>query len=200
MEIVVIGGTGTIGRRVADALEGDHRVVRVGRTSGERQADITSPDSLRRLFGDVAPFDALVCAAGDASFGPLEELGAEDFRLGLESKLMGQIDLVRLGLPHVSDGGSFTLTSGVLAREPTPGSAAVSPVNAAVEAFVRAAALELPRDVRVNAVSPPWVKETLEALGRDPADGMAAADVARAYVASVEGGASGRVLDARELA
>lgn len=200
MEIVVIGGTGTIGRRVADALEGDHRVVRVGRTSGQHRADITSPDSLRRLFGDVAPFDALVCAAGDASFGPLEELGAEDFRLGLESKLMGQVDLVRLGLPHVSDGGSFTLTSGVLAREPTPGSAAVSPVNAAVEAFVRAAALELPRDVRVNAVSPPWVKETLEALGRDPADGMAAADVARAYVASVEGGASGRVLDARELA
>lgn len=200
MRVVVVGATGTIGRPVAEALGSRHEVLRVGRTSGDHRVDIASADSIRDLFGDVAPFDALVCAAGEAAFKPLEELEEEDFRLGLSSKLMGQVNLVRLGTSHVRDGGSFTLTSGVLSREPAPGSAAVSPVNAAVEAFVRAAALELPRGVRLNAVSPPWVKETLEAIGRDPAEGMAAADVARAYVASVEGEVAGEVLDARAFA
>lgn len=200
MRVVVIGGTGTIGGPVADALDADHDLVRVGHTSGDRQVDIASAESIRSLYQELGSFDALVCAAGDAAFKPLDELEPEDFRLSLSSKLMGQVNLLRLGLPHVADGGSFTLTSGVLAREPTEGSSAVSLVNAAVEAFVRAASLELPRRVRANVVSPPWVSETLEALGRDPAAGMPAAEVARAYVASVEGDANGRVLDAREFA
>lgn len=200
MRVIVVGGTGTIGGAVAEALEERHDVVRVGRTSGERRADITSTGAIRDLYGEVAPFDAVVGAAGEAAFGPLEELEEEDFRLGLGSKLMGQVDLVRLGLARAADGGSFTLTSGVLADEPRPGSAAVSLVNAGVEGFVRAAALEAPRGIRVNVVSPPWVAETLEELGRDPSEGMPAAEVARAYVASVEGEMTGRVLDARTFA
>lgn len=200
MRVVVIGATGTIGEPVAEALSDRHDVVRVGRTHGEHHVDIATPGSIRTLYGAVEPFDAVVCAAGDAAFGPLEELDQEDFELGFSSKLMGQIDLVRLGISSVRDNGSFTLTSGVLAREPQPGSTAVSPVNAGVEAFVRAAALELPRGVRVNAVSPPWVSETLEALGRDPSEGLPAEVVARAYVASVEGGQTGEVLDARDYA
>jgi NAD(P)-dependent dehydrogenase (short-subunit alcohol dehydrogenase family) len=58
-------------------------------------------------------------------------------------------------------GGSVTVTSGVLARQPMPGGAAISMVNAGLEGFVRGAAAEAPRGVRVNAVSPPWVTETL---------------------------------------
>ena len=110
------------------------------------------------------------------------------------------MNVVRLGLPHLRDGGSFTLTSGVLAFEPMPGGAAISPVNAAVEAFAKAAALELPRGVRVNVVSPPWVSETLEAMGQDGSHGMPAAQVARAYAEAVEGTASGATLDARTFA
>lgn len=200
MRVIVVGATGTIGEPVADALSERHEVVRVGHTHGERQVDLTSPGSIRALYEAVAPFDAVVCAAGDAAFGPLDELDREDFELGFSSKLMGQINLVRLGLPGVNDDGSFTLTSGVLAREPQPGSTAVSPVNAAVEAFARAAALELPRGVRINVVSPPWVSETLAELGRDPAEGLPADVVARAYVASVEGNQTGEVLDARAYA
>jgi NAD(P)-dependent dehydrogenase (short-subunit alcohol dehydrogenase family) len=200
VRIVVVGATGTIGRAVAAALEGRHEVVRVGHSRGDRQVDIESADSIERLYREVGRFDALVCAAGRGAFGPLEQLGEDDFLLGLRSKLMGQVNLVRLGLEHVADGGSFTLTSGVLASEPSPGSAALTPTNAAVEGFARAAALELPRGVRVNVVSPPWVSETLEAMGRDGSAGLPASTVARAYVESVEGTRSGETLDARAFA
>jgi NAD(P)-dependent dehydrogenase (short-subunit alcohol dehydrogenase family) len=197
MRVIVIGGTGTIGSAVAHELEADHEVLRVGRSGGERRADITSRSSLERLYREVGDFGAVVCAAGEASFGDLVELDEEDFALGLRSKLMGQINVVRAGLDRIADGGSFTLTSGVLAAEPIPGSAAISPVNAGVEAFARAAALELDRGLRVNVVSPPWVAETLEEMGRDPSEGMPAAEVARAYLASVRGEMNGEIIDAR---
>jgi len=135
-----------------------------------------------------------VSAAGDAKFAPLQQLTDDDFAFSLRNKLMGQVNLVRFGMDSVSDGGSFTLTSGVLAQQPMAGSAAISLVNAGVEGFVRAAALELPRRQRVNVVSPPWVSETLTAMGQDPAGGLPAADVARAYVRSIEGSETGSVI------
>ncbi len=121
-----------------------------------------------------------------------------DFQLGLDSKLMGQVNVVRLGLAGMADGGSFTLSSGVLSQHPIPESAAISMVNAGLEGFVRAAALGMPKSIRVNVVSPPWVCETLESLGRDPSTGLSASIVARAYAASVEGTMTGEVLDARD--
>ncbi len=200
MRVVVVGASGTIGAAVVGALEGRHEVVPVARTRAERRVDIGSADSIRRLYDGIGCFDALICAAGLAKFGPLMSLSEEDFRLGLDSKEMGQINLVRLGLEHARDAGSFTLTSGVLSVEPTPGSAAISPVNAAVEAFCRAAALEMPRKIRINAVRPPWVAETLAAMGRDPAGGLPADRLALAYVDCVEGSATGEILDARRFA
>jgi len=142
----------------------------------------------------------VVSAAGEAAFAPLADLDDDGLRLSVRSKLMGRVNLLRAALPHVADGGLVTLTSGVLSRHPIPGSAAISLANAGVEALVRAAALELPRGVSANVIAPPWVRETLEAMGRDPAPGLPAADVARAYVASVEGAMSGRVIDARDVA
>lgn len=107
---------------------------------------------------------------------------------------MGQVNLVRYGFDWVSDGGSFTITSGTLAREPMVGGAAASLLNGALDSFTRAAALEAPRGIRVNVVSPPWVTETLIAWKMDPAGGMPATEVARAYVESIEGRQSGAVL------
>lgn len=200
MKIIVIGATGTIGRAVAQALSARHEVIAVARSSGEIRADITSKESLQRLFERLAPFDAVVSAAGEARFKPLGELSDEDFQFSLASKLMGQVNVVRVAIGLINDGGCITLTSGILAAEPMPGSAAISLVNSALEGFVRAAALEAPRGIRVNIVSPPWVSETLAAMGMDPAGGMPAADVAGAYVESVEGGATGSIHDAREFA
>ncbi len=195
MRVIVVGATGTIGRAIVAALSPRHEVVSVSHRAGEHRVDLSDPRSVASLYPGIGPVDALVSAAGAASFGPLESLTDEQFALGLQSKLMGQVNLVRLGLPHVKEGGSFTLTSGILARRPTPGSAAISLVNAGLEAFARAAALEMPRSIRINVVSPPWVSETLSAMGRDPSGGLTAARVARAYVESVEGSANGETID-----
>ena len=199
MKVIVIGGHGTIGRPVADALSARHEVIRVGRNSGDYRADIASRDSIVRLFEAVAPFDAVVSAAGLARFKPLEELTDEDFAFTLANKLMGQVNLVRVGVEFVNDGGSFTLTGGVLSTEPVRGGAAISLVNAGLEGFARGAAVELPRGIRVNVVSPPWVSETLEKMGQDGSRGMPAAFMAAAYVESVEGRRTGETIDPRDL-
>jgi NAD(P)-dependent dehydrogenase (short-subunit alcohol dehydrogenase family) len=133
----------------------------------------------------------VISCAGNAAFRPFVDLTDADYELGLRSKLMGQVTLAQVAKDHLRDGGSITLTTGILAMHPMPGSASVSMVNAGVEGFVRAAALEMPRNLRINAVSPPWVKETMVKLGMDPTSGLASADVAKAYVAAVEGSHQG---------
>ena len=194
MRVLVVGATGVIGREIVGALSPRHEVISAHR-SGDYPVDLTDPGSIANMYAAVGRVDAVVVASGAARFGPFASLSEADFHVGLDSKLMGQVNLVRLGVDAVSDRGSFTLTSGILARNPTPGSAAISPVNAAVEGFGRAAALELPRSIRINVVSPPWVAETLRAMGRDPSAGAPAAVVARAYVRSVEGAETGQVIE-----
>jgi NAD(P)-dependent dehydrogenase (short-subunit alcohol dehydrogenase family) len=198
MRIILIGGSGTIGTEVAKALAFDHEVVTASRSGGALQVDISDPQSLETMFRNAGAFDAVVSAAGSARFGPLDDLDDEDFLFSFKNKLMGQVNLVRIGRNFINDNGSFTLTSGVLAREPMPGSSAISMVNAGLEGFVRAAQLELERNVRVNVVSPVWVQETLLAMGRSTAEGMPAALTARAYVAAVTGTMKGQVLDVND--
>ncbi len=197
MRILIVGASGTIGRAIVAALTGRHDLVLASWRETPEQVDISDPASIRALYARVGRVDAVVCAAGQTAFKPLAELTDADFALSLNNKLMGQVNLVRFGIASVADGGSFTLTAGLLAREPARNAAAVSLVNAGLEGFGRSAALELPRGQRINVVSPPSLSETLRARGQDPSTGLPAADVARAYVASVEGKQTGAVLDPR---
>ena len=198
MKIIVIGATGTIGKAVVDILAPDHQILAVGHGSGDLRVELSSPDSIEKMFAAAGNFDALISAAGPASFGSLDELNDDDYEFAFRNKLMGQVNLLRLGRHHVSDRGCFTLTTGMLGQRPMPGSAVISMVNAALEGFVRAAALELRDHLRVNAVSPIFVKETMTKLGMDPSSGMSAAETARAYKASVEGDETGQVLDVKD--
>jgi NAD(P)-dependent dehydrogenase (short-subunit alcohol dehydrogenase family) len=195
MRILVVGATGTIGRAVVAALSPGNEIVAASRQSTAATVDLADADSIREMYRAVGRVDAVVSAAGLAKFAPLAQLSDADFRFCLDNKLMGQVNLVRFGFEHVADRGSFTLTTGILAHAPMPGSAAISLVNAGIEGFVRAAALEAPRGIRVNAVSPPWVTETLLALKMDPSQGLPAAVVARSYVQSVTGGGTGLTLE-----
>ncbi len=195
MKILVVGATGTIGAAVVHALEARHEVLGASHTRSALKVDLADPASIRDLYASAGPVDAVVSAAGDAVFRPLLELSDADFALCLANKLMGQVNLVRFGVEMLADGGSFTLTTGILSRWPMAGSAAISLVNAGLEGFVRAAALELPRGLRINAVAPGWVRETLVAMKMNPDIGMPAAQVAQTYLVAVEGSATGQILD-----
>lgn len=195
MRILVVGASGTIGKAVVAALSSRHEVIHASHHRSAEKVDLSDVASIRALFDRVGKLDAIVSAAGDAKFAPLGSLSDTDFQFCLDNKLMGQVNLARYGFDALNDGGSITLTSGILAQHPIPGSAAISLVNAALEGFVRGAALEAPRGIRVNCVSPPWVAETLTGMGMNPSGGLPAADVAKAYEESVEGSATGRIFE-----
>jgi NAD(P)-dependent dehydrogenase (short-subunit alcohol dehydrogenase family) len=194
MRILVVGATGTIGSAVVAALSVGNEIISASLRSTTLRVDIADPASIRNMYRALGKLDAVICAAGQGRFAPLAELSDADFRFCLDNKLMGQVNIVRFGFEYLQDAGSFTLTTGTLAQAPMPGGAAISLVNAGLEGFVRAAALEAPRNIRVNAVSPPWVTETLQALKMDTSQGLPAAVVARAYLRSVTGADSGATL------
>jgi len=139
MRILVIGPHGTIGREIVKALDG-HEIIGAARNDADLPVDITDPNSIVTMYAQLGRVDAVVCAAGAGAWKPLDQLSGEDFEASLHYKLMGQVNVVRYGLANVNDGGSITVTSGVLARSPMVGSAAISLVNAGLEGFVRAAA------------------------------------------------------------
>jgi len=195
MKIIIVGATGTIGRHVAGSLEKEHEVIRVGSKSGDIQADITAPESIDNLFRQAGAFDALVCTAGDAYFGPWKTMTDREFRRGIDSKLMGQINLVLIGQHYINPKGSFTLTSGVLTQDPVLGGANPSAANGAIEAFVRAAAIELENGVRINAVSPTVVEESPEYFSYFPGHiPVSMKQVVYGYLKSVLGAGTGQVI------
>jgi NAD(P)-dependent dehydrogenase (short-subunit alcohol dehydrogenase family) len=196
MRILIVGATGLLGGEVKQLLAAEHEIVTASRKGSDLHVDLSDKPSIEAMYQQAGTLDAVICTAGSAKFAPLAALSDDDFLFSLANKLMGQVNLVRCGAAHVSQGGCFTLTSGVLAQQPMEGSAAVSIVNAGVEAFARSAALELRGKARVNVVSPGWVAETLESMGRDPSQGVPAALVAQAYKRSLGGSASGEVIPA----
>ena len=195
MKIVIIGASGTIGSAVASELAQRHEIIEVGSRSGAHQADMGDIAQVRTLFARIGKVDAVVVTAGKLHFGPLAEFTPEQFQLGLGSKLMGQVNVALVAQQYLNDGGSITLTSGIVAEQPIRNGAAASMTNAAVEGFVRGAAIELARGIRINVVSPTVLEESLDAYGPffpgfEPAS---ASRVALAYRRSVEGAQTGQV-------
>jgi NAD(P)-dependent dehydrogenase (short-subunit alcohol dehydrogenase family) len=154
MKIVIVGASGTMGTYLSKAFEREHEVVRVGRTNTEVQVDITSPASIEKMYKEIGQFDALISTAGPTYVGPWKSLNDEAFRVGVEGKMMGQINMVLIGQHFINPKGSFTLITGALSHDPQKNFANASAANAAVEGFVRGAAIELENGIRINAVSP----------------------------------------------
>jgi NAD(P)-dependent dehydrogenase (short-subunit alcohol dehydrogenase family) len=190
-KILVIGAAGLIGKEIVSAL-GESNCIRASRSSDER-VDISDPNSIAALFGRIGTVDGIICTGGAARFKPWAELTDEDWTFSLANKLLGQINVVRYGLKSVRPGGAITLTTGLASQYPAPGSAIITTVNSGVDAFVRAVAAEPSISIRVNTVSPGWVAETLQAIGRDPAGGLPAAEVAKITVLQFRQGATGSV-------
>ncbi len=195
MKVIVMGATGTIGAAVADALAARHEVIRASRKS-EVRVDVEDPKSVAALFERIEDVDAVVTCAGEVGgvFAPFDQLSDEQLQRCLRF-MTNAFHVVRTCARHVRDGGSITVTTGQLSTHPMPGSAALTMAGAGTEGFVRAAALEMPRGVRLNSVAPGWVKETMEKMGMDSAPGMAAKTLADYYVRAVEGTMSGTIID-----
>ena len=195
MRILIVGGRGTIGRVIAAHYAQDHEVIIAGRTA-DIEVDIADSASIKRMLDSVGQIDALICAAGEARWALFKDLSEEDYYIGLRSKLMGQVNLVRLGQDYLSTGGSITLTTGILADDPVVKTASAAMVNGGIHSFVRAAALELPNSIRLNAVSSGVVEAAYEKYasyfpGHPP---IPMQKMLYAYIRSVEGKGTGQVI------
>jgi NAD(P)-dependent dehydrogenase (short-subunit alcohol dehydrogenase family) len=193
--VLIVGATGTLGRAVARDFATRAEVIEVGHTHGSRQVDITDSASIRALFETVGNVDAIVSVTGKVHYGLVTETTAEQFRVGLNDKLLGQIELALVGQRFLNDGGSITLTSGIVAQQPIRMGSNMSTVNAALEGFAMAAAGELARGQRINVVSPTLLEDAVPVYGPffagfEPVPGER---VALAYVRSVEGIETGKV-------
>ena len=196
MKILIVGGGGTIGKKVSRHFSKEHEVIIGGRNSGDVKVDISDTASIEKMYGDLGKSDAVVCIAGDAKWAAFETMSEKDLYFGLRSKLMGQVNLVRLGIKHLNDNGSFTLTTGILADHPVELTTSAAMVNGAIHSFVKALALELKDGKRINVVSSGLVEDAVEKYGsyfpgHNP---IPMKKVINGYVMSVLGKGTGKII------
>jgi len=196
MKIVIIGASGTIGRKVTAELVKRHEIIKTGSKSGDIIVDISSAGSIESMYKRIGPFDACVCTAGHTALAPFLTMSEKDLYKGIKSKLMGQVNLVRIGQHFINNNGSFTLTSGILGDDPVKNASPAALVNGALNSFVVAAAMELQRGIRINVVSPTLVEDSAEKLGSffPGYDIVPMHRVVNGYVKSIEGMISGKVI------
>lgn len=194
-KILIIGGTGTIGKEIVNALRPSNEIIVAGQKHGDVQVDITQKESIEKMYQTVGKIDAVISAVGKVRFAAFDKMNDEMYRFGLNDKLMGQVNLVLLGLSQVNDGGSFTLTSGILNRDPILTGSSAGMVNGALDGFVKAVAIELPRRLRINIVSPTVITESLDKYAAyfPGFPSVSAARATQAYVKSALGAQTGQV-------
>lgn len=196
MRILIIGGKGTIGSKVSAYFSKKHEVIIAGRTYGDQVVDTSNSQSIEVLFKRIGMLDAVICTAGEAKWAPFKDLSEEDFYIGIRSKLMGQVNLVRIGKKYLNPNGSITLTTGILADDPVIMTTSAAMVNGAIHSFVKAVVLELDNGIRVNAVSSGLVEDALDKYedyfpGHNP---IPMDKMLRGYIRSVEGKANGEII------
>lgn len=196
MKILIIGGKGTIGNKVTSHFSENNEVIVAGRTSGDVTVDIADSKSIENLFKQTGKLDAIICIAGEAKWANFKDLTEEDYHIGLRSKLMGQVNLVRVGQDFLNPGGSITLSTGILADDPVVKTASAAMVNGGIHSFVQAAALEIENGIRLNVVSLGMVIDAYEKYkdyfpGHNP---VSMGKAVNAYVRSVMGKGNGEVI------
>ena len=196
MKVILIGANGDIGKAAYAALSPRHEIIKVGRNSGDIHADISNRESIIAMYKNTGKVDAVISTAGNVHFGPLAEFTENQFMLGLKDKVMGQINLVLEGLDYVSDFGSFTLTSGVLDRDPIRMGSGAATANGAIGGFVVGAAIEMPRSIRINVVSPGLLDVSEERYGSyfPGHERVDSERVGNAFTKSVDGVGTGKVI------
>ena len=196
MKLLIIGGNGTIGHTISAHYKKNHEVIVAARTNGDVTVDIANSDSIKKMLDDVGKVDAIVCIAGEAKWANFNELSEDDYYIGLKSKLMGQVNLVRIGQHYLNPFGSITLSTGILADDPVVKTASAAMVNGGIHSFVQAAGLEMPAGIRLNVVSLGMVEDAYEKYkdyfpGHNP---VPMPKVLNTYIRSIEGKTNGVVI------
>ena len=193
MKFLVVGSTGLIGSYVAKTLSKHGTVIGVSRTT-QISVDVKDPASIKAMYEMVGKVDAVASCIGKVAFKPVAELTYEDYLMGLKDKALGQVELVRAGIDFLNDAGSFTLMTGVLARDPIPSGSVAALANGAIESFTLAAAIDIPRGIRINTVSPNVLVEATSYHASFPGfHQVTAQSVADAYVKSILGKQTGQI-------
>ena len=196
MRILVIGASGTIGKPLCAELEKRHKVIRGGRSGSDVSVDIEAADSIESMYKQVGPLDACICVASSGALDRFDELTEAALLANMRGKLFGQINLVLIGQRYLADGGSFTLTSGIFADEAWKGVTGGAIISGALHSFVLSAAIELPRALRINVVSPTMVADSAGDFGH-LFPGMEPVPMNRlteAYVSCTEGSRTGEIV------
>jgi len=196
MKILIIGGNGTIGRKLAAYFNEKHEVLIAGRTKGDYLMDLTDVNSIRSLLASIPSLDSIICVAGEAKWDDFKDLTEEDYYIGIRSKLMGQVNLVRIGQDYLKSKGSITLSTGILADDPVIKTTSAAMVNGGLHSFVKAVALEIENELRVNVVSLGVVEDAYDKYkdffpGHNP---VSMDKVINSYVRSVEGRGNGEII------
>ena len=196
MKIILVGASGDVGQAAYAELSKRHDVICVGRKTGHVRADISDRGSIEAMYEKVGAFDALVSTAGHVHFAPLSEQTDALLKMGLENKVMGQIKLVLAGLRRILGKGSFTLTSGVLDRDPVVAGTGAALANGALAGFVKGATIEMPPGVRINVVSPGLLDVSERRYGAlfPGHERVSSERVGRAFAKCVEGAINGQVV------
>jgi NAD(P)-dependent dehydrogenase (short-subunit alcohol dehydrogenase family) len=197
MKLMIVGASGTLGRAIVEHLAHSHELIKVAKTQGDYQVDITSEESIKALFEKVGRVDGIISVTGNLHFSPISEMTGQGFNIGLNDKLLGQVNLALIGQNYLNEGGSITLTSGIVSQQPIKGGTNASTVNAALEGFVKSAAIEFKNGQRINAISPSVVTESLDVYGPffPGYESVPAQRVAMAFQRSIEGGLTGQTFN-----
>lgn len=196
MKILIIGGNGTIGKRVVKHFKQENEVLIAGRTSGDLKVDIADSQSIKAMFENSGKLDAIICVAGEAKWDDFDKLSEEDYYIGIKSKLMGQVNLVRIGQHYLNPKGSITLSTGILADDPVVKTTSAAMVNGGIHSFVKAVALEIENGIRINVVSSGMVEDAYDKYkdyfpGHNP---IPMKKMVNGFVRSVKGKGNGEII------
>lgn len=196
MKILIVGGNGTIGKKVASFLSDKHEIMTAGRKSGDLRIDLSDSNSIKSLFENNKKFNAVVSIAGEAVWAPFNDLTEENYYTGIKNKMMGQVNLVKIGCKYINYGGSFTLTTGILADNPVKMTTSAALVNGGIHSFVKAVSLEMENNIRVNVISPGLVEDSAEKY-KDYFPGyeiVKMKNLAKLYLKVIQGDQNGEVI------
>ena len=194
--VILIGALGKMGQAALSGL-GNHKVITAGRSGNvDHIVDITDASSIEALYKKVGHFDAVVNTVGFCEYAPFAEMTEEQWTTTVMSKMMGQINLVRIGQKYIADAGSFTLISGILNVKPIPYAIADATASGAIDTFAKCVAYEMPRNTRINVINPTVLAEAWDVYGEmmpgfEPVPGKL---VGKAFERAVDGFITGEVI------